>query len=335
MSNIEQAIQEKEDAIFLLVREGKSEIAKKQLVQLVVHCAQNGDFINAERLRDRLYEIDPMALREIIHTGEVIEEHKSSSIKEDDQQIWAHLIDLLTPEEFSTIYHAMEERSFHTEEVIVNQGAQNDELFFINRGSVKLWYVKDAREILIKELHRGEIAGENFFNPSFWTLSISASSACTLSVLKLSDFELWKEKLPGLESKLRDFYNKFNDISAVLKQKKQDRRKYNRFTLNPRVLIQIINKSGQPIGKGFRGEMADISHGGLSFISRITKKENCRLLLGRYLKIIIPLGEANHSLDISGQVIAVQPYSLLEHDYSIHLKFDKLLEHTFLKSITE
>jgi hypothetical protein len=80
--------------------------------------------------------------------------------------------------------------------------------------------------------------------------------------------------------------------------------------------------------------MADISHGGISFITRITKKENCRLLLGRYLRIIIPLGEADHTADISGQVIAVQPYSLLDHDYSIHLKFDKLLDHSFLKSIT-
>ncbi len=330
-----QIIQGKEEAIFQLAKEGQNDEAKKQLVQLVFACAKNRDFTNAERLRDRIYEIDPMALREIIHTGEFIDEQKSSSINNDDQHTWANLIELLTPEEFSSIYHELEEREFSAEETVVNQGEENDELFFINSGGVRLWYTKNDREMLIKELQQGEIAGENFFEPSFWTLSITTTTTSKISALKHEKLDLWKEKLPGLESKLRDFYNRYNDISSVLKQKKQDRRTYTRFTLNPRILIQILNKSGQPLGKSFRGEMADISHGGISFICRINKKENCRLLLGRYLRIIIPLGELDNTIDVSGQVIAVQPYSLIEHDYSIHLKFDKLLDHSSLRSITK
>ncbi len=334
MSEKMQAVQVQEEAIFKLVQEGHNEAAKEQLLQLVINCAKRGDFSNAERLRDRIYEIDPMALREIIRAGEVIEERMNSSIDEADQDTWASLIELLTSEEFSSMYHDMEQLVFQEGDVLVRQGAQNDGLFFINSGSVCLWYTKGDRQELIKELNGGEIVGESFFAPSSWTLSITAITTCKVSVLKRAKLEARKETLPGLESKLRDFYNRFNNISSLLKENDLDRRCSLRFSLEQKVVIQVINKSGQPQGRGFRGELVDISQGGLSLLSRITKRKNTYLLLGRYLKVIISLDEVDRKVQVAGQVIAVQPYSLLDQDYSIHLKFGKLLEDSFLESIT-
>ncbi len=48
----------KEDAIFRLAAEGNRDQAKQQLVDLIAATARAGDFQNAERLRERIYEID-------------------------------------------------------------------------------------------------------------------------------------------------------------------------------------------------------------------------------------------------------------------------------------
>ncbi len=326
-------IANKEANIFRMAAQGKTEEAKQALFDLVVSCARNRDFATAERLRERIYEIDPMALTEIIRSGEIIEQEKTGAISRDQLQTWSRLLDKLTPEEFSAIYHELERRMYQPEEVIVNQGDRNDELFFIDHGSVKVSYTRGEREIFVTSLNAGEIAGENFFNPSFWTISLTALTPARISVLKQGSFARWHSEYPGLESKLRDFYERCNNIQDLLQKKGLDRRRHERYQLSRKVQIQMVDAAGKPIGRGFRGELADISRGGLSFLVRISKKENTRLLLGRNMRVTIPVAADPDQLHVDGIAIGVAPFHLLESDFSVHIKFNEPLAQDILQTI--
>ncbi|NIA05653.1 MAG: cyclic nucleotide-binding domain-containing protein [Proteobacteria bacterium] len=323
----------REEEIFQLAARGEKDEAKKQLFDLIISCARKKDFTNAERLRERIYEIDPLALMEIIQSGEIIEEEKSGAISRTQLQVWSKLLNEFTPEEFNAIYHEMEERTYKPEEVVVAQGDKNDELFFINQGSLKATYKGGQKEFFLKNLHSGEIAGECFFNATIWTMTLTALEVARLSILKREDLMRQEEKFPGLESKLRDFYNRTSDIHSLLDQKGMDRRNHERYKLERRINLQIIDQAGKPISS-FRGEMFDIAQGGLSFIVRISKKENSRLLLGRNIKATIPMSGAREHI-LTGTVICVQSFNMLDSDFSVHIKFDVQLDRSTLHTILE
>lgn len=320
----------REEQIFELAAKGNKDVAKEQLFDLVVACARKKDFFNAERLRDRIYEIDPMALMEIIQSGDVIEAEKAGAISKDLLAIWAKLLTVLSLEEFNSLYCEMEERSFKPEEMIVTQGANNDELFFINHGSVRASYAGGDKEMLLKNLGSGEIAGENFFNASVWTVSLTAQQQTSILALNRDKLSRLEQRIPGIESKLIDYYNKYSDISAAIKRKGMDRRVHERFKVESKIQLQIIDDKDR-ILSSFRGAMTDISQGGLSFCIRIAKKESSRLLLGRSIKASIPVTGSPDEI-LQGTVIGVQVVDLVLSDYSVHVKFNDELSGNDLKS---
>ena len=322
-----------EEAIFALVTAGQVESAKKRLLDLIAATARAGDFRTAERLRDRIYEIDGLALTEIIRAGEIIEAEKRGAIRGEDLEIWAALTDTLSSEEFQTIYHEFIERSYKPEETIVGQGASNEELFFINRGSVKVSHLAGSRELFITSLHRGQIAGENFFTPSLWTVSLTSLTPVTLYVLPRSALSAWQERFPGLRTRLHQFYAASNNIHAMLDRKGLERRRDQRFTLTRRIQVQPVNTLDVPTGRGFRAETADLSLGGLAFLIRIGRQENARLLLGRRMQVVLPVGGAVESLVLKGLIIGVQPFHLLQNDFSVHFRFDRPLDEQELQTI--
>jgi len=322
-----------EAAIFALVTAGQLEPAKKRLLDLIATTARAGDFRTAERLRDRIYEIDGLALTEIIRAGEIIEAEKRGAIRGEDLEIWASLTDTLSSEEFQTIYHEFCERSYKPEETIVCQGASNEELFFINRGSVKVSHLAGSRELFITSLHRGQIAGENFFTPSFWTVSLTSLTPVTLYVLPRSALTAWQERFPGLRTRLHQFYAATNNIHAMLDRKGLERRRDQRFTLTRRIQVQPVNTRDAPTGRGFRAETADLSLGGLAFLIRIGRQENARLLLGRRMQVVLPVAGAVESLVLKGLIIGVQPFHLLQNDFSVHFRFDRPLDEQELQTI--
>lgn len=322
-----------EAAIFALVTAGQVESAKKRLLDLIAATARAGDFRTAERLRDRIYEIDGLALTEIIRAGEIIEAEKRGAIRGEDLEIWASLTDTLSSEEFQTIYHEFIERSYKPEETIVSQGDSNEELFFINRGSVKVSHLVGSRELFITSLSRGQIAGENFFTPSFWTVSLTSLTPVTLYVLPRSALSAWQERFPGLRTRLHQFYAASNNIHAMLDRKGLERRRDQRFTLTRRIQVQPVNTLDAPTGRGFRAETADLSLGGLAFLIRIGRQENARLLLGRRMQVVLPVGGAVESLVLKGLIIGVQPFHLLQNDFSVHFRFDRPLDEQELQTI--
>ncbi|MDW7773456.1 MAG: cyclic nucleotide-binding domain-containing protein [Desulfobulbaceae bacterium] len=331
------AVSVREEQIFHLVGTGNRDEAKRQLFELIVSCARKRDFTNAERLRERMYEIDSMALMEIIRSGEIIEEEKSGSIDKDLLQIWAGLLKILSPEEFNALCLATEVRDLATEECFVTQGAKNDELFFINRGSIRVSYFQtgngNGKEIFLENLSSGEIAGENFFDATIWTVSLTAVEPTQIAILKRENLVQLEQRNPGIESKLRDYYNRSLDISALVNKRGIDRRSHKRHRIERKIQIQIVGNNDRVLTT-FRGEMDDISQGGLSFTVRINRKENSRFLLGRNIRGILPLNLGGEQ-KISGLISGVQLCDPVRNDYSVHVKFDRILEPHTLRTILE
>jgi hypothetical protein len=74
------------------------------LFKLAAQCARNKDFISAETYRDRLYEVDSMALSRIVEINEIIEAEKSKAITPSIKRMWSPFFQGLSPEEAGSFF---------------------------------------------------------------------------------------------------------------------------------------------------------------------------------------------------------------------------------------
>ena len=94
----------------------------------------------------------------------------------------------------------------------------------------------------------------------------------------------------------------------------------------------LMNKDGQASTRGFKGELTDISTGGLSFFIKISQKENARLLLGRMIQSNINVDEGE-MVACRGQIVAVRFQQDIERNYSVHIQFDTPLTEDVIRRI--
>jgi CRP-like cAMP-binding protein len=317
-----------EQTVRSLLAQGDLEGAKRLLLQLVEKSARTHNFAQADNLRDWLIEISPNAFKEIIEAAEIIDREKVSVIDKGHLEIWSQLYEFLSVEEFATLYHGQKHRTYGDGEAIVEQGAVQTSLFFINRGKVKLYFDKKGEEVLVKTMGPGEIFGaDTFFNASLWTISVASIGTSEISSLKLGKLREWSEQYPGLESKLHDFCAKFERIDEYIKKGNTDRRAQDRFRVSGRVATTLLDERGQSLGINTMVELADLSLGGISYQVRISKKENARLLLGRKVQIRMPIGESPGEFElVVGDILAVRSIYAVESDYSVHVKLDTPLD---------
>jgi HEAT repeat protein/CRP-like cAMP-binding protein len=322
----------RESGILRTALAGERSKAARQLFDLIVECVHNKDLLHAERLKERFNEINPNAIAEIIQSEEMIEQAKSGVTVRGYLEVWSNLLHELSAEEFSAIYHELENRTLEPEELLVEQGAKNDELFFINSGTLRIFYKKNDRKVYIKSLGDGDLAGENFFDSSVWTVSISALTESRISILRRSCFSRWQEAFPGLEVKLRDFYNSSNNIRDMLKRKGLNRRSFERFSLSRKIEFSITDHSGSS-GQRFKGRLSDVSRGGLALHFRIAQQKDVRVLLGRKMHIVIPVVGIPPILEVYGQVLSVNPVAGNSNENKIHLVFDEPLPQETLQVV--
>jgi CRP-like cAMP-binding protein len=318
-------LSQQEKLIDQYLSEGNQDAAVKALFDLIVAYAKKKDFSKAEALRDRLFEVAPMALNEITKCGDIIDEEKSSSIDEDHRETWSELYDTLKSEEANELYFAMKENTYDKDQAVFSVGDRNNNLYFIDNGEFKMAYTKEDEEILIKNPGPGDLAGEDTFfsTTAFRTVSLIADSQAKLHYIEKGILEKWQEKFPGIEPKLYEYCRKSGLVPDLLEKKGLDRRIQKRLELSGRVTIQLLNASGGPTGKPFIGGLSDISVDGLSFSVKISKKETARKLLGLKLnmKFALPSAEAPQKIDQNGTLVGIG-YPVFA-DYSIHVRLDK------------
>lgn len=315
------------------VQKNDTKSAVKTLFDLIVKYAKEKDFSKAEILRDKLLEVDPMALTEIVKAGEIIEEQKSESIDQEHLDFWKNLYGLFSNEEANTLYYALKSDTCNAEQTLIRQGELNSKLYLIDEGQLKMVFHKEGEEFLIKELNPGDIVGDD----SFFYMTVSTESVITLSLVKYHVLEKkilkkWEEEFPALVSKLTNYCLGFEKIYDLVEKKNLDRRAHERVKIPLKMSITFVDDSGAPIGQAITGTLADISEGGLSFYIKTSKERAAKMLMGPKLnmRFVLPSGGSKHQIDQNGTVVGVHDHL---YDYSVNVKFDKMLEENLIKEI--
>lgn len=326
-----------EELVEHYIKENKTDEAIKLLFDLIVAHAKEKNFEKAEALNDRLYDVDPMALTEIVRAGEIIEEAKSESLDKEHLEIWSELYDKLSPAEGNALYYSMKSREFEPGEPIMEQGTIDNCLYFINKGEVKVIFRKEDKEQLLLTLGVGDIFGQDqFFSATVCTASMIPLSRVKVTCLQSDVLKKWKNDTPALESKLYDYCRDRDKVKQTLAAKGMERREYSRTPLSGKMVFHLLDGANKSMGKAYKGEISDLSAGGLSFLIKTSKPETIRMLLGRRLQVkfdlVLQAGE-RHSVDRGGLVIAVQSQAF--DDFSIHLKFEEPLDQSLIEAIKQ
>ncbi len=292
------------------------------IMQLIARNAREKRFQKAEQLRDWLLQIDPMALVDSIRAAEIIEEEKRASISDSYLLIWKELLKTLSPEEFASLYHATTQKNFADGEMVVQQGEFLATLFFVNSGRVQVNAVSQGRVVPLKVVGPGEILGsETFFDPSVWTVNV-VSRGAHLALLTWQRLQSQKDNCPALHSKLQNFCTRFTSPNKHFSKSSQTRRHFERKKGVGRVTIDLLDQDGKEMGLAVKGELLDLSKGGVALSLRFSKKKNAAALLGKRIRVSIrPDVTAAPFLRI-GKVMAVRCHDFIGNDYSLHVEFE-------------
>jgi HEAT repeat protein/CRP-like cAMP-binding protein len=320
------------------------------LYQSIIQYARDKDFERAESLRDQMIETDPMALPEIIRSGEIIEEEKEeyNDLDADHMTIWSKLYDMLTAEEADALYEGLGEEEYEGDQTIFEQGGENSRLYFIRRGQLKMIYTQGERERLLKTVTRGNVVGEDtFFSINVCTTSLVTLSAVNMFYLDKSILETWKETHPALEAKLHEYCLRAEKIEDILLKKGKDRRNQKRLDISGSLSIQMLTTSANPAGKPFKGSLMDISVGGLSFLIKSSAPKTVSLLLGRKVDLEFdlpqsaaegmglnpgfPEGKSEVTLTQRGTIIGVSHRTA--NEYSVHIQFVTLIGEALSRAV--
>lgn len=312
------------------IKEKKKERAVKLIVDLIAKHARAHDFAKADALREKLFELDSMALPEIVKSAEIIETAKIAAIDADHRQAWSHLYDKLTKEETVALYYATKSASYETGQIIFRQGEMNLNLYFINSGRIKMFYHKDKHGIFLKTLGPGDIAGDDtFFTNSTCTTSTVAHSAVKLNYLGKTVLQKWRTEAPNLMNKLQDYCAQREPIKDLLQKKELERRAYRRYALSGNAIIRIKDRPGIKV---FKGDLSDISASGISFVMN-TSPKSAELLLGCRLniKFMRPEGGPEMRIDQDGRIVGV--HSRMFNEYLANVKWEKPLDNGVVERI--
>ena len=319
-------VAEQDKLIDRYLKENNKEAAIGLLVELILQTARQKNFDRAESLRDKLLEVDSMAVNEIVKTGEVIEAEKGDAIDKHHLNIWAELYENLTSEESNALFYSLKCVTHPANHMIYKQGEMTFCLYFIEEGQLKMFYRNNEKARLLKTLEHGDFFGEDtfFFSDSYCSASVITGSPVKLYALPKNELDQLSAKSPGLASKLNNYCSSGESVADLIKIKNLERRIEKRFNLPGRISVQLRDDSDQAAVSPFRAELLDISGSGLSFLMKTTEKISA-ILLGRKLSMELTFGELGSDMEIKrvGSVVAVnrEPFN----EYLVHAEFIEIL----------
>ncbi len=312
-------------------KEDKSKIVQ-QLTGDIQAAAKARNFKLADQLHEKLTATDPMALSEIIKSSRVIENEKTAGIDRNHLAIWSKLYDSLSDEERNCLFYSMKKHVLRPKTKILTHGAMNSRLFLIDCGEVIIFFPKDGKNVVLAKLGPGDILGEYTFS----TISLCSASAIThtevqLMCLESSVADGWEDKYPGLFEKLIDFCLKGGKVDEILRNKKLEKRRYERHTAAGSVKATLLSNEGSKTENVFSGGLSDISMSGCCFSARFNKKSTARALLARNLLLFIsgPQEDDPATMSVVGKIVRVSFH--LYGDFSVHVQFNMLLEEDILR----
>jgi CRP-like cAMP-binding protein len=320
--------QKQEQVLEEHIAQGNIDDAVKALYDLIVYYAKAKNFLKAEELRERLMEVNSLALTEIIKSAEIIEAEKTASIDKKHQEIWQDLYDFLTKEEGNALYHALEKIDLDPDQSILTQGKTNNRLFFLDSGNLQITFKQENALEFVKKLGPGETAGQDTFFPiSLCTTTATTAGGVQIKYLPREKFDAISASFPGFADKLESYCRKKEGtpIEAILKNKEVERRRHDRLKCSGKITCQLLNNEGKPLSSPFAGFIDDISKGGLSFSIKCSKKSTARMLLGRpaQLTLEMQIQDAPTKQQYICQIVSLKHHMFT--DYSVHVRFNKPL----------
>ncbi|NNK58732.1 MAG: cyclic nucleotide-binding domain-containing protein [Desulfofustis sp.] len=305
-------------------------LTSDDLAAAISKAALAGNFNEADALRERLIKIDPVNLKLIVSTGEIIEDQKTKLLDKDHLAVWDALYGDLTEEESNGLFYSMESALLDTNKLLQVQGKISNRLFFIDNGKVALFYRKDGKNMIAAQLGRGDIVGESsFFEISLCPLSAATQAETKLYSLTRSAAEAWQEVHPGLYEKVAEFCRKQGKSGEAIAANELDRRSTRRHPISGVAGAVVLQKDGSPGANRFKGGLSDISQSGLCFDIKCSRQETARALLAAEVELALEFDERPQApLQIKGQITKVGFH--LHNDYSVHVKFiEPIAESTF------
>ena len=329
-------ISDQEKLIDQYVEQGDQENAAKLLLETITKFAGEKNFTKAEELRDKLYEVAPMALNEIVRSGEIIEEEKSRVMDKNHLETWARLFDTLTTDESNALYFAMKTKVFKAGQPVFEQGQLDSMMYFIKKGRFQMVYYDrfGLQEAVLKELTPGDIANDDaFFSFTVCTTSLVAVTDAEMFFLEKNILNEWEKKHPGIENKLRDFSHLFEKVGDLIQKSGLQLRGHKRVKISRDAMVQPLDNSGKPLRSPHRVSLFDISAGGVSYGFKLNKKEDASQLLDSWINIqtVYQNQIGKHKINCNGKIVAVhlQPFD----ESSVHVQFEELLAEQIIVDI--
>lgn len=321
-----------ERQILDLLGKGEEEKGKKLLLEVIAVTAGKGRFEDAENLRKWLIEIDPMALDIIVKAAKIIDNEKIAVIDEGHLATWSDLLEIIDLNEFSGLYHSLEHRWFADGEMIAGRGSAQSVLYFINSGRVELFLHEDEKDVPVRTMGQGEILGADFFfEASIWTIN-ARSLGAELSCLELDRLQQYQTDFPALEANLYDFCRRFRIHRDSMEKIGRDCRVFERFRIDGRVIIRLLDKAGNTTGiRAKKGDLFDISAGGVSLRLLFPLKKYVRLFFGRKVNLAMELPTGS-MFKMTGIILSlrIQPYA--GRLYTVNVRFSRMLHQDELKN---
>ena len=316
-----------------LVTTGKKTEALKCIIGLIETATQKQQFDIAEALQEWLVLIEPMALTESIRAAELIEASKKALINTDFYTVWREIVALLSTEEFIALYHAMSSKNYPSGEHIVRQGQIESELYFVNSGRVQLYTQIDGREVPLQMVQEGGIIGHGtFFELSVWT-SGAISQGAEVYSLSFDNLQKLDKKFPGIESKMADYCSRIDTSTTLVQKMKRSRRQLERKVTPGKLSFVLLRADGTATDAGGKGNILDISQGGLCFTVHSSKRKNTHMLFGKKLQLLIKRSNSRPDIERNGRILAVRDLDIIGNTYSVHIQFDTLLTGSEMREI--
>ena len=324
----QKSISDHEKLIDQYVEQGDQENAARLLLETITKFAKEKEFTKAEELREKLYEVAPMALKEIVRSGEIIEEEKSRLLDKNYLKIWSQLFNTLTTDETNALYFAMKTLEFKAGQPVFEQGQLDSRLYFIKKGRFQMVYHDrfGLQEAVLKELKPGDIANDQaFFSFTVCTTSLIAVTDAEVFFLEKDILTKWETKHPGIENKLKVFSRLFEKVGDLIQKSGLQLRGHKRVKISSDAMVQPLDDSGTPLRSPHRVSLFDISAGGISYGFKLTKKEDAAHLLDSWINIqtVYENQTGKHKINRNGKIVAVhlQPFN----ESSVHVQFEELL----------
>lgn len=326
-----------EEKLRTMLGKGDVEGASRYLSEQAATEVRERNFLLAEKLRDRLLQINPMALDTVVALGEEIEKAKNRRPADPSLDLWRELLSPLKSSERKALLGLMQAETVGKGQTVVSAGEFDNVLYFLESGQITLHCrAVGGNENFLKRIGPGAILGiEQFFSPSVWTITLKAATDISLQVIDGTEFAEMAETYPALEPTLRACCQKFNNIPELLKMSGDERREFPRFTVPLWTRNTLIDPFGNKGKRSFRGELLDISRSGLSFIIKISSRNSGKLLLGRRVQCDIEERENLVMAKCVGGIVGVRYRDSTAKDATVHIKLaEKFDEAVFAKILS-